>query len=122
MADAPAPAGFAPITPAKGQDVPAGFKPVAPMPPAGPGYSDPYSPVVGGLLDVAGLTKRPGARTPVDVLLRPQGALEHIAQAAVTIPAIYAGGALAGAGATAAGLPRIIQAIAPAVGRISPTP
>jgi len=60
-------------------------------------YSDPYSPVTGGILDTLGMTKRPGARTPLDVALSPKGVPEHIARGMMAAPAIYFGGLAAGA-------------------------
>jgi hypothetical protein len=66
-------------------------------------YSDPYGPLTGGILDTLGLTKRPGARTPLDVALSPQGVSEHIARGMMAAPAIYFGGL----GAGAAGVPAL---------------
>lgn len=88
--------------------------------------ADSMGPVVGGIADTFGLTDRPearrfgapgrpGERTPLDVMLRPQGGLEHVAAtmasaapiggaaalaARVGLPAVA--GRLAGAGALGA--------------------
>jgi hypothetical protein len=75
-------------------------------------------PLVGGIADTLGLTTRAGARTPVDVLTKPEGTLEHLARAAIAAPVIYAGGAGAGAIAGAAGVPAGVAAAAPVVGRM----
>lgn len=84
-------------------------------PSAPPSASDDMGPVRGGIADTLGLTDRPGARTPVDVLVRPKGVAEHVAQGMVTAPLIAAGGLAAGAAAK--GLPLVAKA-APVVGRI----
>jgi len=74
--------------------------------------ADIHGPVMGGILDTMGATQRPGARTPIDVLARPEGLLERGAQAAVAAPAIY----LAGAGGAAMGLPAVAGRIAASAG------
>ena len=79
--------------------------------------SDTHGPILGGILDTLGVTGRPGARTPADVLLRPEGLAEHAAQLAVTIPATYLSGAGLGALATKV-LPAVAGA-APVIGRVA---
>lgn len=84
-----------------------------PEPPKG----DQHGVVKGAVLDTLGLTDRPGAKTTGQLLVNPQGVTEHAIQAAVTAPAIAAGGAGLGALASRI-LPRAAAAVAPAVGRV----
>jgi hypothetical protein len=63
---------------------------------------------VSGRPGAAPLTGTPGTKTPLGVILKPEGALEHAASMAVQAPLVAAGGALAGA-----------ARVAPAVGRIA---
>jgi len=58
---------------------------------------------VGGIADTLGLTNRPGARTPKDVITNPRG-LEHVARAALVAPAVYFGGRALAPAAAGVGL------------------
>lgn len=78
--------------------------------------------IVQGALDTfsdkpLGGAKEHTIRRPVDVVYKPEGTLEHLAQIAITAPTIAAGGMGAGALATRMGAPALIEAAAPVVGR-----
>ncbi len=77
---------------------------------------DQHGVAVGAVLDTLGLTNRPGAvpltgapgtKTPLGVVLNPEGVLERATSLAVTVPATYAGGALVHAARVPAALGRI---------------
>lgn len=97
-------------------EIPKGFKPVDDAPAgftaAKAPYSDSYSPAVGGALDTFGLTDRPGKRTTADVLLRPEGGLERVAQGLTAAGAIGATGGLA----ASIGLPAMLGEIGAGAG------
>lgn len=134
-ADAP-PTGFTwagAAAPVK-SDLPPGFslleaKPMPEAPTTKPAPKpDDHSVLWGAVLDTLGLTDRPGAvpltgrpgvKTPLGVVLNPEGVAEHLTQAAVVTPAIALGGA--GLGALAESIPAIanVARFAPAAGRIA---
>ena len=60
-----------------------------------------------GVLETLGLGSRAGAKTPVQVLTKPEGAAERVTQAAVEMPLIMLGGALMPAAALPAWIGRI---------------
>ncbi len=79
-----------------------------------PATEEPILP--GAVKDVLGVSGRPGAvpltgapgtKTPLGVVLKPEGALERLTQAAVTTPAILAGGEALGVLGAPAALGRI---------------
>jgi len=91
-----------------------------PMPPAPPMIA-PGTILSGALKETFGMGERPGAvpltgtpetKTPLGVLLKPEGVAEHLAQAAVTTPLIAA----AGGGAAALGSPAVLGRIAALAG------
>src|SRR3990167_4047615 len=91
-----------------------------PMPPAPPMIA-PGTILSGALKETFGMGERPGAvpltgppetKTPLGVLLKPEGAAEHLAQAAVMAPGLAAAG---GAGA-ALGVPAAVGRVAAAGG------
>lgn len=110
------------------EELPAGFTPVEAPKAAAPTKDEPVKvgvkDVLGGIADTFSdkpLGKAKDTHTirrPVDVIYNPQGTFEHLARAAVTAPAIYAGGAGLGALAGAAGLPAAVTASAPVAGRV----
>ena len=114
------PPGWEPLT---ASGAPPGWEPAAP-----PSPPDTHGVIPGAILDTLGLTKRPGAvpltgapgtKTPLGVALNPQTPLEHLARLAIVAPALGAVGALAGTGATAAGLPAVLTGAAPIAARIA---
>lgn len=86
------PAGFTPV-----KDIPAGFTPVrdSAAPKAPTPKADNHGVIVGGVLDTLGMTDRPGAvpltgnaqtKTPLGVVLKPEGIAEGAIREAVLAP------------------------------------